>query len=44
VNAWTVDAPERIEALIDMGVSGIVTNDPVKARYVLTLTRRSAGG
>jgi glycerophosphoryl diester phosphodiesterase len=44
VNAWTVDAPDRIEALAGMGVNGIVTNDPVKARSVLTLTRRAAGG
>jgi glycerophosphoryl diester phosphodiesterase len=43
VNAWTVDAHERIEALARMGISGIVTNDPAKARSVLTLTRRSVG-
>lgn len=44
VNVWTVDAPERIIALAAMGVSGIITNDPAKARSALTLTRRSAGG
>jgi len=44
VNVWTVDAPERITALAAMGVSGIITNDPAKARAALTLTRRSAGG
>jgi len=44
VNVWTVDAPDRIEALTAMGVSGIITNNPARARSVLTLTRRSAGG
>jgi glycerophosphoryl diester phosphodiesterase len=44
VNAWTVDAPERIMELAAMGVSGIITNDPARARSALTLTRRSAGG
>jgi len=44
VNAWTVDATDRIEALVSMGVSGIITNDPARARAVLPLTRRSAGG
>ena len=44
VNAWTVDAPDRVEALATMGVSGIITNNPARARSVLTLTRRSAGG
>jgi glycerophosphoryl diester phosphodiesterase len=44
VNVWTVDAPERITALAAMGVDGIITNDPARARSALTLTRRSAGG
>jgi glycerophosphoryl diester phosphodiesterase len=44
VNVWTVDAPERIAALASMGVSGIITNDPARARSALALTRRSAGG
>jgi glycerophosphoryl diester phosphodiesterase len=44
VNVWTVDAPDRIMALAAMGASGIITNDPAKARSALTLTRRSAGG
>jgi glycerophosphoryl diester phosphodiesterase len=44
VNAWTVDAPDRVAALADMGVNGIVTNDPAGARSALTLTRRSSGG
>jgi glycerophosphoryl diester phosphodiesterase len=44
VNAWTVDAPDRVTALADMGVDGIVTNDPAGARSALTLTRRSSGG
>jgi glycerophosphoryl diester phosphodiesterase len=28
VNAWTVDDPDRIRALTEMGVDGICTNDP----------------
>jgi glycerophosphoryl diester phosphodiesterase len=44
VNVWTVDAPDRITALADMGVSGIITNDPKRTRSALTLTRRSEGG
>jgi glycerophosphoryl diester phosphodiesterase len=44
VNVWTVDAPDRIAALADMGASGIITNDPKTARSALTLTRRSSGG
>ena len=44
VNTWTVDAAQRVGALADMGVSGIITNDPAGARAALTLTRRSAGG
>ena len=44
VNVWTVDAPDRITALAAMGASGIITNDPARARSALTLTRRSAGG
>jgi glycerophosphoryl diester phosphodiesterase len=28
VNAWTVDDPDRIRALAEMGVDGICTNDP----------------
>jgi glycerophosphoryl diester phosphodiesterase len=44
VNAWTVDDPPCIAALADMGVCGIITNDPASARSALALTRRSAGG
>ena len=35
VNAWTVDEPRRIEALAAMGVSGIITNEPARARAVI---------
>ena len=35
VNVWTVDDPERLRALRDMGVDGIITNDPAKARAAL---------
>jgi glycerophosphoryl diester phosphodiesterase len=44
VHVWTVDAPDRVVALADMGVRGIITNDPAGARTALTLTRRSEGG
>lgn len=44
IHAWTVDQPQRITALAAMGVSGVITNDPAKARSLLTLTRRSADG
>jgi len=44
VNVWTVDAPQRIEALAAMGVSGIITNDPAGAKAALALTPRSSGG
>jgi len=32
---WTVDAPETLAALIDLGVDGVVTNRPDVARTVL---------
>jgi glycerophosphoryl diester phosphodiesterase len=35
VNVWTVDDPARLRALRDMGVDGIITNDPRRARRVL---------
>jgi len=35
VNVWTVDAPDRIAALVAMGVDGICTNVPDIARGVL---------
>ncbi len=35
VNVWTVDASERIAALADLGVDGVVTNVPDVARAVL---------
>jgi glycerophosphoryl diester phosphodiesterase len=38
VNVWTVDDPARLRALAAMGVDGIITNDPGKARAVLTST------
>ena len=40
VNVWTVDDPGRIRALADVGVDGIVTNVPARAREAL----RAAGG
>jgi len=44
VNVWTVDDPGRISALAALGVSGIITNQPARARSALALTRRSVGG
>lgn len=35
VNVWTVDAPERMTALIEMGVDGIITNVPAVARNLI---------
>ena len=35
VNVWTVDAPDRIAALAELGVDGICTNVPEVARCVL---------
>jgi glycerophosphoryl diester phosphodiesterase len=35
VNAWTVDDPERIARLAELGVNGIITNVPAVARRVL---------
>jgi len=32
---WTVNAPARVQALLDMGVDGITTDDPVMVRQVL---------
>ena len=35
VNVWTVDDPARLRALADMGVDGVITNDPAAARKAL---------
>lgn len=39
VNVWTVDAPEELKRVADLGVDGIITNHPRAAREAL----RSAG-
>ena len=44
VNVWTVDEPGRLQVLAALGVSGIITNQPARARSVLALTPRSVGG
>jgi glycerophosphoryl diester phosphodiesterase len=36
VNVWTVDDPDRMEALVEMGVDGICTNVPDVLVAVLT--------
>jgi glycerophosphoryl diester phosphodiesterase len=41
LNVWTVDRPDRIVALAEMGADGICTNVPDVARHVLAL--RSEG-
>lgn len=38
VNVWTVNQPEQIKALFDIGVDGIITNYPDLARDVLNNT------
>ena len=35
VNPWTVDRPERMRALVELGVDGFCTNDPVAALEAL---------
>jgi glycerophosphoryl diester phosphodiesterase len=35
VNTWTVDEPARLRALRDMGIDGVITNDPASARAAL---------
>ena len=32
VSVWTVDGPEAVRACRDMGVDGIITNDPARTR------------
>jgi glycerophosphoryl diester phosphodiesterase len=36
VNVWTVDDPEQMRALADMGVDAIITNVPSLCREVLS--------
>ena len=35
VNVWTVDEPPVLRALAEMGVDGIITNDPARTRGIL---------
>jgi glycerophosphoryl diester phosphodiesterase len=37
INTWTVDDPRELRALSDMGVDGIISNDPAAARAALGL-------
>jgi glycerophosphoryl diester phosphodiesterase len=43
VNGWTVDDAHALHALAAMGVDGIITNDPARARAILGLPALSAG-
>jgi glycerophosphoryl diester phosphodiesterase len=38
VNVWTVDDPELLRACRQMGVDGVITNDPARTRAVLATT------
>jgi glycerophosphoryl diester phosphodiesterase len=44
LNTWTVDDPERIRELAGLGVGGIVTNVPARARAVLDDGPQDASG
>jgi glycerophosphoryl diester phosphodiesterase len=35
INTWTVDDPDRLRALRDLGIDAIITNDPFTARAAL---------
>ena len=37
--AWTVDSPSDIERLVRMGVDGICTNHPERARRIVDASR-----
>jgi len=44
INTWTVDEPHALHALAAMGVDGIITNDPGRARRIVEGGPGDAGG
>jgi glycerophosphoryl diester phosphodiesterase len=37
VNVWTVNEPDELRRLADLGVDGVITDDPAAARSALAV-------